>query len=105
MFGGSAPVLTSDNTVLLTEHFSKVLNLVSRFTNDIIYSLPQRAILALPNFELCLLEVTKAIKPLSFGKSPGFDGIPFVRKLTKLFQNIWDQGEVLQGYKDDSILH
>lgn len=45
------------------------------------------------------------MKQLSPGKSPGSDGISFVRTLTKLFQNLWDRGEVPQEYKYDSILH
>ena len=122
---GSAPVLTFDGTRLLTdkneilsrwaEYFNSALNQESTVNNDITDSLPQHATLDQLDLEPSLSEVTKAIQELSSGMSPGFDGIPgeiykhggahLVRKLTKLFQNVWNQDEVPQEFKDASIVH
>ena len=86
---------------------------MSIVNNDIIDSLPQYATVGQLDVEPSLSEVKKAIKQLSCGNSLGPDGIPgsvhkhgetrLVRKPTKLFQNLWNQSEVPQKFKDASI--
>lgn len=57
----------------------------------------------------------EAVKCLSSGKAPGADSIPVEiytsggpqlnRKLTELFQSMWNQEKVPQELKDASIVH
>ena len=57
----------------------------------------------------------KAIKQMFSGKAPGEDGIPpgvykyggdeLARELTRLFKELWAEGEVPQDFKDALIIH
>ena len=65
----------------------------------------------LPSFE----EVQKAIMQMSFGKAPGPDAIfaevykcggpRLTQQLLVLFETIWDSENVLQDFKDASVVH
>ena len=57
----------------------------------------------------------KAMKQMSSGKAPGEDGIPpevykcggddLATELTRLFKELWAEGEVPQDFKDALIIH
>ena len=122
---GSSPLLSSDGTKLITdcnkilerwtEHFSTVLNHPSPINDETIPCLPQVPV----NHELdappTLGEIQKAIGQLSNGKAPEPDAIPakvykyggpvLHQKLADIFQSIWQQGTVLQDFKDALIIH
>ena len=60
-------------------------------------------------------EVSRSIKQLSSGKAPGADGIPpdiykhggtaVAKQLLNLFRQIWQEGAVLQDFRDATIVH
>jgi hypothetical protein len=117
---GSAPVRSKDGTTLITdrekilarwaEHFQMVLNQPSTFDFSVLTDIPQWE--ESPNLGCSpsQSEVTKAIKTMASGKAPGADGLPLdifknagphmARRLTRLFGQIWEQGEVPQEFKD-----
>ena len=122
---GSSPLLSADGKVLITdkekvlerwaEHFNGVLNRPSTINKEAIARLPQvptkHSLADVPTEA----EVEKAVKRLSSGKAPGADSIPaeiyssggptMIRKLTELFQSMWNQEEIPQELKDASIVH
>ena len=122
---GTSPLLSADGSTLFTEknailkrwaeHFNNVLNRPSCINDEAIARMPQvdiNASLAEPPTEP---EVQKAIRLLSNGKAPGSDSIPaeiykaggpvLLRKLTELFQTMWQQEAIPQELKDASIVH
>ena len=122
---GTSPLLSADGSNLFTEknailkrwteHFNNVLNRPSCINDEAIARMPQvdiNASLAEPPTEP---EVQKAIRLLSNGKAPGCDSIPaeiykaggpvHLRKLTELFQTMWQQEAIPQELKDASIVH
>ncbi|BHF84800.1 hypothetical protein SprV_0902795200 [Sparganum proliferum] len=62
-----------------------------------------------------LQETIRAVQQLSSGKTPGSDAIPAevykhggpqpMDYLTALFHKMWYQGEILQDFKDATIMH
>ena len=122
---GSSPLLSADRTKLITdcnkilerwaEYFSAVFNCPSSINDEAIQYLLQVPV----NHELDALptlgETQKAIGQLSNGKAPGADAIlakvykyggPVLhQKLVDIFQSIWQQGTVLQDFKDALIIH
>ena len=122
---GSAPVRSKDGTNLITdreeilarwaEHFQTVLNQPSTFDFSVLTDIPQWE--EAPNLSCppSQSEVIKAIKTMTSGKAPGADGLPpelfknagphMARRLTRLFGQIWEQGEVPQEFKDAQIIH
>ena len=98
-----------------SEHFNGVLNQDSEFDMSVLDEIPQwdvnMSLAALPTLE----EVLASIKQLTSGKSPGEDGIPpeiykhggtaVAEMLLKLFIQIWDEGGVVQDFKDANIVH
>ncbi|VDL95313.1 unnamed protein product [Schistocephalus solidus] len=107
---GTAPLLSSDGTTLLTEklqilkrwavHFRNVLNLDTNSDLDLPPSLPENI---------------RAVQQISSGKAPESDAISqevythggprLMAKLTTLFQERWCQGQILQDFKDATIVH
>ena len=122
---GSSPLLSTDGTKLITDqnkileswakHFSAVLNCPSSINDEAIQCLPQVPV----NHELdappTLGKTQKAIGQLSSGKAPRADAIPakvykyggpvLHQKLVDIFQSVWQQGIVLQDFKDALIIH
>lgn len=109
-------IIVDENKILerWVEHFSEVLNRDSSANTAVIRSIPQQA--PVPELDLvpCLKEVKDASKQLSDGKLPAKDGIPaeiykaggtyFLKKLTKLLQEMWKKGIVPQDFKDASVI-
>ena len=122
---GSSPLLSADGNILITdkekvlerwaEHFNCVLNRPSTINEEAIARLPQVPIKHSLADVPTEAEVKKAVKRLSSGKAPGADSIPaeiyasggpiMIRKLTELFQSMWNQEQVPQELKDASIVH
>ena len=110
-------LLTEPSKVLdrWAEHFNGVLNQDSDFDRTVLDDLPQypvkQSLDDLPTLE----EVIKAIGELSSGKAPGQDGISpeiykhggeiIARKLHELLVQIWQEGEVVQDFRDATIAH
>ncbi|VDL95121.1 unnamed protein product [Schistocephalus solidus] len=123
--GGSAPLLSSDGTTLLTEksqilkrwaeHFRNVLNCSSAISDAAIDRLPQVDTNNDLDLPPSLPETIRAVQQISSGKAPGSDAIPpevrkdggprLMSELTTLFQEMWCQGKVPQDFKDASIVH
>nr|VZI37878.1 unnamed protein product [Spirometra erinaceieuropaei] len=122
---GTAPLLSADGSTLLTEntqilqrlaeHFRGVLKRHSAIFDGTIARLPQ--VETNVDFDLppSLQETIRAVQQLSSRKVPGPDAIPdevykhrgppLMDHLTALFQEMWRQGEVLQSFKDLTIVH
>ena len=97
------------------KHFSAVLNCPSSINDEAIQCLLQVPV----NHELdaatTLGKTQKAISQLSNSKAPQDDAIPaevykygrpvLHKKLVNIFQSIWQQGTVLQDFKDALIIH
>lgn len=121
----ASPSVKSKDGILLTEpakvldrwaeHFKGVLNQDSEFDMSVLEEIPQwdvnESLDSLPTLE----EVSDSIKQLTSGKSPGEDGIPpeiykhggpaLVEQVLKVFIKIWEEGEVVQAFKDATIVH
>ncbi|BHF83018.1 hypothetical protein SprV_0802615900 [Sparganum proliferum] len=122
---GTAPLLSADGSTLLTEktqilqrwaeHFRGVLNRPSAISDAAIDRLPQVETNVDLDLPPSLQETIRAVQQLSSGKAPSSDAIPaeiykhggpqLMDHLTALFQEMWRQGEVLQDFKDATILH
>jgi hypothetical protein len=122
---GTSPLLSQDGNSILrdqhsimarwVEHFDSVLNRVSTISDEAINQIPQRPTINELDIAPTLEEVTRAVKLLSCGKSPGSDGIPpeifkhggaaADSQLQCLFASIWEQGHVPQEFKDALIVH
>nr|VZI52947.1 unnamed protein product [Spirometra erinaceieuropaei] len=121
----TAALLSSDGSNLLTkktqipqrwtEHFRGVLNRPSTISDADIARLPQvetNMDLDLPS---TLHETIRAVQQLCSGKAPESDAIPaeiykhgdpqLMDHLTSLFQEMLRQEEVLQDFKDATIVH
>ncbi|BHF69979.1 hypothetical protein SprV_0301302600 [Sparganum proliferum] len=116
---------SADVTALLTgktrvlkrwgEHYSGALNLLSTISEVVIVRLPQVETNVDLDLPLSLHETYRAVQQPSSGKAPGSDAIPAVvyehsgpqlmNHLTMLLRQMWRQGEVLQDFKDATILH
>ncbi|VDL94700.1 unnamed protein product [Schistocephalus solidus] len=122
---GTAPLLSSDGTTLLTEksqilkrcaeHFLSVLNCSSAISYAAIDRLPQvdtNNDLDLPPSQP---ETIRAMQQIFSGKAPGSDVIPpevykhggtrLMAELTTLVQEMWRQGHVPRDFKDATIVH
>ena len=121
----ASPSIRSKDGVLLTKpsevldrwagHFHTVLNQQSNFDMSVLEDIPQRdtdiSLDAVPT----LKEVLLSIKQLTSGKSPGEDGIPpdiykhggiaIAEQVLKVFKQIWQDGGVIQAFKDATIVH
>nr|VZI20511.1 unnamed protein product [Spirometra erinaceieuropaei] len=122
---GTAPLLSADGSTLLTkktqillrwaEHFRSVLNRPSTISDAAIDRLQQVETNVDLDLPPSLQETIRAVQQLSSGKAPGSDAIPaevfkhggpqLMYHLTALFQEMWRQGEVPQGFKDATIVH
>ncbi|VDL90486.1 unnamed protein product [Schistocephalus solidus] len=122
---GTAPLLSSDGTTLLTEksqilkrwaeHFRSVLicsSVISDANIDRLRQLDKNNDLDLPS---ALPKTIRAVQQISDGKAPGSDAIPpeiykhggtrLMAELTTLFQEMWLQGQVPQDLKETTIVH
>ena len=121
----ASPSVKSKDGVLLTEpakvldrwaeHFKGVLNQDSEFDMSVLEEIPQwdvnESLDSLPTLE----EVSDSIEQLTSGKSPGDDGIPpeiykhggpaVAEQVLNVFIKIWEEGEVIQAFKDASVVH
>ncbi|VDL94834.1 unnamed protein product [Schistocephalus solidus] len=122
---GTAPLLSSDGTTLLTkksqilrhwaEHFRSVLNCSSAICDAAIDRLPQVDTNNDLDLPPPLPETIRDVQQISSGKAPGSDAIPpdvdkhgwlrLMAELATLFQEIWRQGQVPQDFKDVTIVH
>ncbi|VDM00563.1 unnamed protein product [Schistocephalus solidus] len=113
---GSAPLLSSDGTTLLTgksqilkrwaEHFRNVLNCSSAISDAATDRLPQVDTNNDLDLPPSLPETIRAVQQISSGKAPGSDAIPpkvfkhggprLMAELTTLFQEMWRQGKFLR---------
>ncbi|XP_076044760.1 uncharacterized protein LOC143027364 [Oratosquilla oratoria] len=121
----SSPLLSTDGSTLLTEkklilerwaeHFNNVLNRPAQINDEAIARLPQVPTnndLDDPPSED---EICQAIKQMSTGKAPGSDAIPaevyksgepvIVSQLTSLYQSMWNKEQLLQEFRDATIVH
>nr|VZI38386.1 unnamed protein product [Spirometra erinaceieuropaei] len=110
--------LLTEKTQILqrwAEHFRGVLNrpsVISDAAIDRLLQVETNVDLDLPP---SLQETIRTLQQLSSGKAPGSDAIPaevykhggpqLMDHLTALFQEMWRQGEVLQDFKDATIVH
>ena len=121
----SSQSIKSKEGVLLTEppaildrwgeHFEGVLNQGADFDYTVLDELPQyevnHALDEVPTLE----EVQKSLKQLSSGKAPGEDGIAaeiyihggeaVSKRLLEIVIQIWEEGEVVQDFRDATIVH
>ena len=121
----SSQSIKSKEGVLLTEppaildrwgeHFEGVLNQGADFDYTVLDELPQYEV----NYALdevpTLEEVQKSLKQLSSGKAPGEDGIAaeiyihggeaVSKRLLEIVIQIWEEGEVVQDFRDATIVH
>ena len=122
---GTAPLLAADGSTLITEresirnrwaeHFESVLNRPSFINQAAIDRLPQTEINHDLDHSPTIIEVEKAIKQLTQGRSPGTDAIPaeiykagsdtLTQKLTDMFQSFWSKSALPQAFKDASIIN
>nr|VZI07637.1 unnamed protein product [Spirometra erinaceieuropaei] len=109
---GTAPLLSADGSTLLTEktqimqrwaeHFRGVLNRPSDISDAAIERLPQVETNADLDLPPSLQETIRVVQQLSSGKAPVSDAIP-----AEVYKHgeMWRQGEVLQDFKDATIVH
>ena len=100
---------------LITERWAQHFNRQSTISEDAIAEVPQRPVIKELDKLPAVDETIKAIKQLSSGKAPGEDGIPpelhkyggdeLAAELTRLFKELWAEGEVPQDFKDALIIH
>nr|VZI37508.1 unnamed protein product [Spirometra erinaceieuropaei] len=122
---GTAPLLTADGTILLTEktktlkrwaeHFRNVPNRSSTISDTAIALLPQVQTNADLDLPRSLHETFRDMQQLFSRKAPGSDAIPaeidkhggpqLKNHLVLLFQAMWRQGQFLQDFKDATIIH
>ena len=110
-------LLTEQGPILdrWAEHFQGVLNQNSEFDMTLLDEIPQWDMNMGLDTTPTLEEVTESIKQLSSGKSPGEDGIApeiykhggdtLVAKLLDIFIKIWHDGEVVQQFRNATIIH
>ena len=121
----ASPSIKSKDGVLLTEpakvldrwaeHFKGVLNQDSAFDMSVLDEIPQWDVNESLDAKPTLEEVSDSIKDLTSGKSAGDDGIPpeifkhggpaLEEQMLKLFVKIWEEGQVVQAFKDANIVH
>ena len=120
----TVPIKSRDGTLLTektdiqkrwTEHFDMLLNRPSTIDQSAIDKMEQRPMVDKLAEQPNVKEVLEAIQQLQPGKAPGPDGIPpevykeggsiLADKLTSLFQDFWELGEVPQDFKDANIVH
>ncbi|VDM02736.1 unnamed protein product [Schistocephalus solidus] len=117
---GTAPLLSSDGTTLLTEksqilkrsaeHFRSVLNGSPAIFDAAIDRLPQVDTNNDLDLPTSLQNTIRAVQMISSEKAPGSYAIPpdvykhdgprLMAELTTLFQEMWRQGQVPQDFKD-----
>ena len=121
----ASPSVKSKDGTLLTEpakvldrwaeHFQGVLNQDSQFDMSVLEEIPQWDVNESLDSQPTLEEVSESIEQLTTGKSPGEDGIPpeiykhggpaVAERVLDVFIKIWEEGEVVQAFKDAAIAH
>ena len=84
-------------------------------SEDAISEVPQRSVIKELDMSPTLDEKITAIKQMSSAKAPGEDGIPpevckyggdeLAAELTRLFKELWAEGEIKQDFKDALIIN
>ena len=106
-------------TILVTEtwaqHLDQLLNRQSMISEDAIAEVPLRSVIKELDMPPTLDETITAIKQMSIGQAPGEDGIPpevykyggdeLAAELTRLFKELWAEGEIKQDLKDAVIIN
>ena len=97
------------------EHFDSVLNWPSIINDGVIILLPNFLINISLSEHQSQAEVEKAIRRMSSGKAPdpksilvevnAASGPKLTRKLTELFQSMWDHEEIQFEFKNTLIVH
>ncbi|VDL87020.1 unnamed protein product [Schistocephalus solidus] len=111
-------MLLTEKTQILTrwaEHIQRVLNQPSTISNAAIDHLLEVEINTDLDLPPSLQETIRAVQQLSSGKATGSDAIPaeiykhggpqLMNRLTVLFQEMRQQGQVSQDFKDATIVH
>ena len=110
-------MLTEKTDILArwVKHFNSVLNRESTNSDEAIASLPQLPVKESPADPPTSAELAKALKQTSPGKAPEADRIPayiyknegdmLLEQLSPLLRSIWEAGQVLQDFKDASMVH
>nr|VZI44889.1 unnamed protein product [Spirometra erinaceieuropaei] len=121
----TARLLSADGSTLLAEktqilqrwaeHFRGVLNSPSAISDAAIERLAKVETNVDLDLPPSLQQTIRAVQQLSSGMAPGSDAIPaevykhggsqLMDDLTALFQEMWRQGEVSEGFKDTTIVH
>ncbi|VDL93176.1 unnamed protein product [Schistocephalus solidus] len=122
---GTAPLLSTDGTTLLTEksqilkrwaeHFRSVHKCSSALSDAEIDQLRQRDTNSDLDLPPSLPETIRSVELISSGKVLGSDAIPsqvykhggprLMTELTIHFQEMWRQGQVPRDFKDETIVH
>ena len=110
-------LLTEPSRVLdrWAEHFNEVLNQNVEFDKTVLDELPQFNVNSGLADTPTLVEVQTCLNQLSSGKAPGEDCIPaeiyihggtaIVNRLLEIIIQIWQEGEVVQEFRDASVVH
>ena len=122
---GSVPVWSADGSKLIcdkrqilqrwVDHFETVLNQPSDFDDTVLDEIPLWPPATYMDDPPTMQEVNKAVYQLASDKAPGADcipaevfkegGIKLKERLLRLYNNIWEAGEVPQDFKDALIVH
>ena len=97
------------------EHFEGVLNQGKDFDMTVLDELPQYNVNSRLDDMPTLEEIQTCLGQLSSGKAPGEDGIPaevykhggaaITNRLLEIVSQMWQEGEVVQEFRDASIVH
>ena len=97
------------------EHFKGVLNQDADFDRTVLDELPQYDVNSRLDDLPTLEEIQTCLGQLSSGKATGEDGIPaeiyihggaaITNRLLELVTQMWQEGEVVQEFRDASIVH
>ena len=97
------------------EHFKGVLNQEADFDMTVLDELPQYDVNSRLDDIPTLEEIKTCLAQLSSGKATGEDGIPaeiyihggeaISKRLLEIVRQMWQEGEVVQEFRDASIVH
>ena len=121
----SVPVWSADGSKLISDkrqilqcwadHFETVLNQLSDFDDTVLDEIPLWPLATHLDDPPTMQEVNKAVYQLASDKAPGADcipaevfkegGIKLKERLLCLYNNIWEEREVPQDFRDALIVH
>ena len=119
----TTPLLSADGSTLLKEkssinarwreHFSTLLNRPSTVDPTVLDQIPQKPVITSLDLPLTIDEVSKAIKQVSWGKSPVKDGTPAeifksagpvaFEALHSLLTSIWEEEDVPKEFENTTF--